>query len=86
MVREVKLRPAWNLKVEYKKSALVNETIELSYENAGQIKTEKENGKKRFVDITHETGLDFVHIEDNYDDFLVEPLLPHKKSIADLKE
>ena len=57
-----------------------NQTLEVLYDDAVQIDAEEIKSKKPFADITIRTGLDFIHTEDSYDDFRVEPLLPHKNS------
>jgi hypothetical protein len=80
-------------KVESLKNVSANKTLEVYYENAEEKNAEPEKKALAFNDITKEAGLNFYHTEDLYDDFLVEPLLPHKNSelgpaltVADINE
>lgn len=67
-------------KVQIKKNIRVNQSIELLYEDAREKETPNKLEHRLFSDITEKSGLNFKHKEDLYDDFLVEPLLPHQNS------
>lgn len=67
-------------KVEYKKDVPANQTIQFSYADAQKGESNSKIKHQKFTDITEELGLNYVHKEDLYDDFLVEPLLPHQNS------
>ncbi|WP_136468823.1 VCBS repeat-containing protein [Flagellimonas onchidii] len=67
-------------KVEYQRNLNPNQTVQLEYSKATEEIQNKQKTELKFKDITPMTGIDYVHIEDGYDDFLVEPLLPHKNS------
>ena len=56
-----------------------NQTLSLDYSDAGGADT-KEEASRLFTEVTAEQGISFVHQEDRYDDFRVEPLLPHMNS------
>ncbi len=59
----------------------IDRTITVKYANATDAKKIPENTRgANFVDITEDSGIDFVHEEDTYDDYRIEPLLPHKYS------
>ncbi len=59
----------------------VNQQLVLSFENSKKIHAEENISKNGFFkDITVEAGINFKHSEDDYDDFALEPLLPHKNS------
>lgn len=66
--------------IETKKSISSNQTLQLDYKNANKREREVENESPVFEDITESAGIDFLHTEDLYDDFYVEPLLPHRNS------
>ncbi|WP_299555310.1 VCBS repeat-containing protein [Seonamhaeicola sp.] len=60
-----------------------NRTFTLDYKNASKSKVlnkRKVNEFPVFTDITNQLNIDFLHKEDFYDDFRIEPLLPHKNS------
>ncbi len=57
-----------------------NNTVVLNYNDAKNNNLKENKEKPLFKDITIEKGLNFVHKEDKFDDFLKEPLLPHKNS------
>nr|WP_299071882.1 VCBS repeat-containing protein [uncultured Allomuricauda sp.] len=67
-------------KVEHIKNIPGNQTLELDYSNAQNVETSQKSKELPFKDITMKTGIDFIHKEDLYDDFRVEPLLPHRNS------
>ncbi|WP_171017375.1 VCBS repeat-containing protein [Maribacter sp. ACAM166] len=67
-------------KVETLKNVTVNQTLDIHYLNSEDKKVEQEKGTFAFTDVTKESGLHFTHTEDLYNDFLIEPLLPHKNS------
>lgn len=67
---------------EIMRDVAANQVIALRHSNAGkniQFDTHP-SGEKLFVAATTETGTDFVHKENDFDDFLREYLLPHKMS------
>ncbi len=55
-------------------------TIKQGQNNTTEEINEIDLAGKKFKDIALECGVDFRHTEDLYDDFEVEPLLPHKNS------
>lgn len=61
-----------------------NQLIVLDYKNAiaihNSVKVKKVKPASIFRDITETTGIDFTHVENSFDDFDFEPLLPHKFS------
>lgn len=58
----------------------VNQTLVLDINNAAENNKNTRQHKPLFIDITEKAGIDFKHEEDDYDDFALEPLLPHKNS------
>ena len=58
----------------------LNQTIDLDYVNAVYIESSTDNSSNKFEDITKVSGIDFVHQENSFDDFINEPLLPHRYS------
>lgn len=59
----------------------IDRSITLKYTNAtNPIVTTENKREDNFVDITGDSGIDFVHEEDAFDDYSIEPLLPHKYS------
>ena len=67
-------------KTETKKNIASNQTLQLNYKNAKKIDREIQKENPVFKDISELAEIDFTHIEDLYDDFYVEPLLPHRNS------
>ena len=57
-----------------------NQTLTLHFANSEAASGQIAQNTKLFEDITVESQIDFMHKEDNFDDFLREPLLPHKNS------
>jgi hypothetical protein len=64
------------------KNIETDQQIELDYHDSdsGQIQIPK-SGKRYFKDITQEIGLNHKHVENEFDDFQREILLPHKLSM-----
>ncbi|TYA84181.1 FG-GAP-like repeat-containing protein [Seonamhaeicola marinus] len=58
----------------------VNTEIKLQFKEAITKTKTSEEKAKIFNDITEVSKINFIHKEDNFDDFLKEPLLPHKNS------
>lgn len=58
----------------------VNKELKVLYEGAIASHTDKEDSTRLFQDITNVSKINFVHKEDEFDDFITEPLLPHKNS------
>lgn len=58
-------------------SADLNKVITLDYANSSVQESTEKTSKPAFTDITSEKGIDFKHLEDLFDDFAFEPLLPH---------
>ncbi|MEQ9286867.1 MAG: VCBS repeat-containing protein [Cyclobacteriaceae bacterium] len=67
-------------KMEYQEDIMPNQTIELKYSDAKKEQREETKNTLKFRDITSGLKIDFIHEEDMYNDYLVEPLLPHKNS------
>lgn len=60
---------------------LANQLIMLDYQHAVKADTEKEiNKNPLFREITDSLNIDFVHMENDFDDYKRQPLLPHKYS------
>ncbi len=59
-----------------------NQSLTLNYTNAKEntFKNLYLNQHQQFVDITNKTKINFKHEENSFDDYLKEPLLPHKMS------
>lgn len=66
--------------VQAKTSVQINKTITFDQRDAKQKKTKKSETRRLLEDITGTRGLDFIHEEEFYMDYDVEPLLPHKLS------
>ncbi|TXE07214.1 hypothetical protein FUA26_13400 [Seonamhaeicola algicola] len=58
----------------------VNKQHEISFKNASETNTKPNSVLPMFTDVTEKWGVNFSHKEDVYNDFLREPLLPHKNS------
>jgi hypothetical protein len=58
----------------------INKTIILSYRDAQQVQKAPDSRSLLFTDITKAVNLNYKHEEDKYNDFIREPLLPHKLS------
>lgn len=59
----------------------VDQILELSYDNAkGQFQHKESNTQRYFEDVTEVSGIDYLHRENDYHDFVAEVLLPHKMS------
>ncbi|MCM4173344.1 hypothetical protein DHD32_17855 [Arenibacter sp. TNZ] len=67
-------------KVQSLKDLKANQLITLDYKDAILGKDTPEKNSKLFLDATHEAKIDYRHIENHYDDFEKEILLPHKMS------
>ncbi|WP_405292466.1 VCBS repeat-containing protein [Algibacter sp. Ld11] len=61
-------------------SIKANQLLEIDIKNAEKISEIKSSKTQIFKDITERSGIAFKHTEDSYDDFELEPLLPHKNS------
>lgn len=59
-----------------------NQTIEVAYSDAkpGKSQSKKADQNTLFAEITDASGADFQHMENNFDDFEKQVLLPHKMS------
>jgi hypothetical protein len=62
------------------KDVSANKELEFLFKDADVKVINHESKPKVFEDITNKLGINFTHTEDVYDDFLNEPLLPHKNS------
>jgi len=69
-----------NGKQEVVKSPKINQVIAFSQSDAIEEKLVEEKPKGMFADVTKSHDLSFEHQENIYNDFLNEPLLPHKYS------
>jgi len=79
MVKKVKV--SWpDGKKQILEHIAADQVLELEYRKAYPGSELVEQKGKRFKNITEAAGLDFKHIEDDFDDFRREPLLPHKNS------
>ncbi len=67
--------------IQYLHEVRVNQRIEVNYDNALADRSfVKKTEKPLFRDITEETGITHRHFENDYDDYGLESLLPHKMS------
>lgn len=58
-----------------------NQKLKIDYRNAKKSRTASDRrSNPLFRDITEKAGIDHYHVENNYDDFRKEILLPHKMS------
>jgi enediyne biosynthesis protein E4 len=57
-----------------------DQTLVINYKDVVTREKEASTRQSEFSDITKQAGISFLHREDKYDDFEVEPLLPHKNS------
>jgi len=63
------------------KKVKVNQTIQLVYDAGKAVKRSvKASGKQLFTEITKQSGVNFTHKENNFNDFEKETLLPHRMS------
>ncbi|MFK8008949.1 MAG: VCBS repeat-containing protein [Saprospiraceae bacterium] len=68
-------------KSEIIKNVSADRTISVFYKNAKQKeKSFKSTNNNIFTSVEKETGLEFLHQENDYVDFKIQPLLPHKHS------
>jgi len=67
-------------KTEVLKNIIVNQTIVLDYLNAKLMEEQSINNIKPFTAIAKEKGLNYTHQENDFVDFKVQPLIPHKHS------
>ncbi|WP_282134264.1 VCBS repeat-containing protein [Seonamhaeicola maritimus] len=75
------LEVVWpNGNVQSINNVAVNQELEIRFEDSNRKESSIEEKSKLFKDITEESGISFKHEEDKFDDFLTEPLLPHKNS------
>lgn len=66
--------------IETQNNIASNQKLLLDYKNANKTEQEVQKESQVFKNITKICGIDFSHTEDLYDDFYVEPLLPHRNS------
>ncbi|WP_226979536.1 VCBS repeat-containing protein [Zobellia roscoffensis] len=60
----------------------VNQTVSIDILTAKESKVKQKIGKRIFNSVESDSlGIDFVHAENVYDDYLDEPLLPHQTSM-----
>ncbi len=57
-----------------------NITITLAHEDATVRKSNSSEEQPIFTNITKQSGIEYVHQENDYNDYQFEPLLPHKMS------
>ncbi len=62
------------------KDIAVNQTITLSYSESATRNNIKKDKETPFVEIAKAKGLNYTHQENDFADFKVQPLLPHKHS------
>lgn len=68
-------------KKQFLKDIGVNKTVTLDYADATQpSENTKKEAKHLFSFLEDHLGIDFMHKETNFDDYAMEPLLPHKYS------
>ena len=65
-----------------KENIAANQTLEVNYNDASEVVKEPAQDKRLFQTVNSEAlNVDFVHTENEYDDFEKEVLLPHKTSM-----
>ena len=75
-IEEIKI--SWpNGNVQVLNDVELNQLVEVKYKSNSIEENKITSKNKEFKDITNEVGLNVQHIEDEYDDFKYEPLLPH---------
>ncbi|WP_343328677.1 VCBS repeat-containing protein [Polaribacter staleyi] len=75
------LEVVWpNSKEQVLYNVAINKTIDLDFKEAVLRQNKLKEESHLFEDITLKSGIDFKHTEDVYNDFALEPLLPHKNS------
>ncbi|MFY0600169.1 MAG: VCBS repeat-containing protein [Cyclobacteriaceae bacterium] len=57
-----------------------NQLLALNHQDAKTTEVLSTPIAQHFENITKDSEIDFLHMEDDYDDFSIEPLLPHKNS------
>ena len=62
------------------KDVKANQMITLKQSDAKNLSVKKDNPIALFQDVTLNTGIDYVHIENYHDDYESEVLLPHRMS------
>ena len=62
------------------KSIKPNQTITISHTEKNSIENTLHEKPKMFTDITEESNINFIHKENDFDDFKRETLLPHRMS------
>jgi len=67
-------------KVEILKNIKADQMLTLSYNNAKEVHDSSPVVNSLFSDITQKAGLNHKHVENEFDDFSREVLLPHKMS------
>ena len=77
------LRIVWPDGKEFiKENIAANQTLEVNYNDASEVVKEPAQDKRLFQTVNSEAlNVDFVHTENEYDDFEKEVLLPHKTSM-----
>ncbi|MGY6648570.1 VCBS repeat-containing protein [Wenyingzhuangia sp. IMCC45574] len=69
-------------KVSQLKEVKTNQSLEIFYKTAVQGKSSSRIANKTFKTVSPDSlGVDFVHQEDDYNDYYHEPLLPHSTSM-----
>ncbi|WP_223551922.1 VCBS repeat-containing protein [Aestuariivivens sp. NBU2969] len=76
------LKVIWNDNTSHVvKNIKPNQTITMSFKDQGRLNNKAVSSSRGyFEDITNESGIDFKHEENNFDDFEKEVLLPHRMS------
>ncbi|GAA4933823.1 VCBS repeat-containing protein [Algibacter agarivorans] len=67
-------------KKELLKDVNTNQTLNIQHSNSVRVVNENLAEKHQFSDITQEINLNFKHQENQHNDYLFEPLLPHQNS------
>ena len=67
-------------KINILKKVKTNQTLTISHQTAISIKENRKHPTKIFTETAKEKGLNYTHQEDDFVDFKVQALLPHKHS------
>lgn len=67
-------------KREKKVHIAVNTLVTFTQKEATEIHHREPVINKKYTEISHELGIDYVHVENEFVDFKVQPLLPHMHS------
>tara|TARA_B110000503_G_scaffold60104_1_gene95635 strand:- start:1124 stop:4477 length:3354 start_codon:yes stop_codon:yes gene_type:complete len=75
------IQVVWNNNTSHLvKNIKPNQTISISYNDKNSIDNAIQENREMFTDITEESNINYIHKENDFDDFKKETLLPHRMS------